>query len=120
VAGSTNLFQYPELVRDKLHGLIKLFEEKRLLMALVDEVKQGPGVKVFVGSDVPLLGASDLSSEVAVVGSRFGDTTHKIIGSLGVIGPLRMDYKRTLGIVDYTAKLLDRAVCERRENNGEE
>jgi heat-inducible transcriptional repressor len=109
VSGSTNLFQYPELVRDKLQGLIKLFEEKRLLMALVEEVKNGPGVKIFIGNEVPMVGAEGMS----VIGSPFGDSSQQLIGSLGVIGPLRMDYKRTLGVVDYTAKLLDRAVQER-------
>ncbi len=112
VAGSTNLFQYPELVRDKLQGLIKLFEEKRLLMALVEEVKNGPGVKVFVGHDVPVQGAED----VAVVGAPYSlGEKSKIIGTLGVIGPLRMDYKRTLGVIDYTAKLLEKALQERDE-----
>lgn len=113
VAGSNNLFQYPELVRDRLQGLIKMFEEKRLLMALVEEVKNGPGVKVFVGADVPLAGAEALGDDVAMVGSRFGHERdgRKLVGSIGVIGPLRMNYKRTLGIVDFTAKLLDRAVA---------
>ena len=123
VAGSTNLFQYPELVRDKLQGLIKLFEEKRLLMALVEEVKQSPGVKIFVGNDVPMAnpdeGAHNLTSDVAVIGARFGDENRKIMGSLGVIGPLRMDYKRTLGVVDYTAKLLNSVVAERHGTEGQ-
>jgi heat-inducible transcriptional repressor len=110
VAGSTTLFQYPELVRDKLQGLIKLFEEKRLLMALVEEVKNGPGVKIFVGQDVPLQGAEDM----AVVGAPYSmGEKNKVIGTLGVIGPLRMDYKRTLGVIDYTAKLLEKALQER-------
>lgn len=116
VAGSTNLFQYPELVRDRLQGLIKLFEEKRLLMALVEEVKSSSGVKIFVGNDVPVLGAEDLAHDVAVVGSSFADKNRKMIGSLGVIGPLRMDYKRTLGVVDFTAKLLNQAVNDRTED----
>lgn len=106
VAGSTNLFQYPELVRDKLQGLIKVFEEKRLLMALVEEVRSGDGVKIFVGNDVPVAGAED----VAVVAAPYGAPARRLIGSLGVIGPLRMDYKRTLGVIDYTGKLLTKVV----------
>jgi len=116
VAGSTNLFQYPELVRDRLQGLIKLFEEKRLLMALVEEVKSSSGVKIFVGSDVPMMGMEDLTNDVAVVGSSFADKNRKLVGSLGVIGPLRMDYKRTLGVVDFTAKLLNQAVNDRTDD----
>lgn len=112
VAGSTNLFQYPELVRDKLQSLIKMFEEKRLLMALVEEVRQGDGVKVFVGGDVPLRDPI-AAHDVSVVASPYATTsnpTRKLVGTLGVIGPLRMDYKRTVGIIDYTKSLLERAL----------
>lgn len=103
VAGSNNLFAYPELVRDKLQGLVKVFEEKRLLMTLVDEVRKGSGVKIFVGGDVPVIGAED----VAVVASPYGAPGKQRVGTVGVIGPMRMDYKHTLGVVDYTRQLLD-------------
>ncbi len=108
VAGSTNLFQYPEIVRDKLQGLIKVFEEKRLLMTLVEEVRTSNGVKIFVGGDVPVTGAEDL----AVIASPYGkiDESRKLVGTVGVIGPMRMDYKHTMGIVDYTRSLLDAAL----------
>jgi heat-inducible transcriptional repressor len=103
VAGSNNLFQYPELVRDKLQGLIKVFEEKRLLMALVEEVRQGSGVKIFVGGDVPVVGAEDM----AVIASPYGKAEQKLIGTVGVIGPMRMNYRHTLGVIDYTRSLMD-------------
>lgn len=112
VAGSNNLFQYPELVRDKLQGLVKVFEEKRLLMALVEEVKQGSGVKIFVGGDVPVQGAEDM----AVIASPYGQTKapgSKLIGTVGVIGPMRMNYKHTLGVIDYTRNLMDRVLSGR-------
>jgi heat-inducible transcriptional repressor len=109
VAGSTNLFQYPELVRDKLQGLIKVFEEKRLLMALVEEVRSGDGVKIFVGNDVPVKGAED----IAVVASPYASANKKRVGTLGVIGPMRLNYKNTLGVVDYTRQLLERVLDEK-------
>lgn len=111
VAGSTNLFQYPELVREKLQGLVKLFEEKRLLMALVEEVRQGDGVKIFVGSDVPIVGAEDVSVIASPYGSRpqTGEG-QAVMGTVGVIGPMRMNYKHTLGVVDYTRGLLNKVL----------
>jgi len=109
VAGSTNLFQYPELVRDKLQGLIKVFEEKRLLMALVEEVRTSNGVKIFVGGDVPVLGAEDLAAVAAPYGAKAAQPSgaKTLVGTVGVIGPMRMDYRRTMGVVDYTRSLLD-------------
>lgn len=109
VAGSTNLFQYPELVREKLQGLVKMFEEKRLLMALMDEVQHGPGVKIFIGSDSPLTKEHDCS----LIAGTYGDKNKKSLGTLGVIGPMRMNYKQTIGVVNYTGKLLTNAIQER-------
>lgn len=108
VAGSTSLFQYPEIVRDKLQQLIGVFEEKRLLMALVEEVRKGPGVRVFVGTDVPVAGAEDM----AVVGANFGNPAQHILGTIGVIGPQRLNYKKTLGLVSFTQQQLNALLAE--------
>ncbi|MCP5405586.1 MAG: heat-inducible transcription repressor HrcA [Pseudomonadaceae bacterium] len=110
VAGSTQLFQYPELVREQLQKLVKVFEEKRLLMALVEEVKQGPGVKIFVGRDVPVEGAEDTAVVAAPFGKEGKGTQH--LGTIGVIGPMRMNYKTTIGVINYTTQLLNRVLTE--------
>lgn len=102
VAGSQNLFQYPELVRDQLKDLFQVFEEKRLLMALLNEVNKGSGVQIFIGSDSRLEAAKDC----AMITSSYGTEDKKVIGTLGVIGPMRMDYKKAINVVDYTSKLL--------------
>lgn len=109
VAGSTNLFQYPELVRDQLQKMVKLFEEKRLLMALVEEVRKGDGVKIFVGSDVPLQDAKDYSVVAGNYGRKGDD---KLMGAIGVIGPQRMNYKHTLSVVNYTSQRLSKFLNE--------
>lgn len=115
VAGSTTLFQYPELVRDKLQQLIKIFEEKRLLMTLVDEVRKSDGVKIFVGSQVPLTAAHDCS----VIANTFGSAKSNLLGTIGVIGPMRMNYKQTLGVVNYTSQLLNKAMTDKAVNDKE-
>ena len=112
VAGSTNLFQYPELVRDQLQSLVKTFEEKRLLMALMEEVRQSPGLQVFVGKNVPILGREALAGDLALVASPYAGGDSGVLGTLGVIGPMRLDYKRALGVVDYTKQLLEQVLNE--------
>lgn len=102
VAGSTNLFQYPEIVRDKLQNLVKMFEEKRLLMALMEEVKQGDGVQIFIGKDSDVTTAGDCS----IVASAYGCTNKNTIGTLGVVGPKSMNYRQTVSLVNYTGRLL--------------
>ena len=108
VAGSNNLFQYPELVRDQLKTLFTAFEEKRLLMGLMNKVQEGQGVQVYVGADCPVDGASGVS----MIGTTYGDETSKVLGTIGVIGPMRMDYKKTIQVVNYTGKLLSRVLTQ--------
>lgn len=108
VAGSTNLFQYPELVRERLQKLISMFEEKRLLMALMEQVQQGKGIQIFVGKDAPV----DIGEDTTIVASSYGNSVNNSIGTLGVIGPLRMNYKQTIGLVDFTSRLLTKAMSE--------
>ena len=106
VAGTQNLFQYPELVRDQLKDLFKAFEEKRMIMALMNEVQKGEGVQVFIGHDCHVSGANECS----MVTSSYGTDDKKTIGTLGVIGPMRMDYRQTIQLVNYTSQLLSKAL----------
>jgi heat-inducible transcriptional repressor len=56
---------------------------------------------VFVGEDLGNLGMSDFS--MVASGYYRGDTP---LGTLGVIGPMRMDYPRVIPLVEYMAKVL--------------
>lgn len=107
VAGSQNLFGYPELVRDKLKNLFHVFEEKKLLIGLLDEVKKGPGVQIFIGADCPIEGADDCAMITANYTNADGQ-----IGTLAVIGPMRMDYQQNVALVDYTAKVLSQVLTK--------
>lgn len=113
VSGSQNLFQYPELVRDQLKDLFHVFEEKRMLMALMNEVQQGDGVQIFIGKDCPLQAAKDCS----LITTTYGSDDKKVVGTIGVIGPMRMDYRKTIQLVDYTGKLLSRYLNKEGERN---
>lgn len=104
VAGSNNLFQYPELVRDQLKSLFNAFEEKRMLMGLMNKVQEGQGVQIYVGADCPVDGASGVS----MIGTTYSNEEKKTVGTIGVIGPMRMDYKKTIQVVNYTGKLLSK------------
>ena len=109
VGGSQNLFGYPELVRERLHGLFEVFEEKRLLIGLLDQVRESEGVKVFIGAECPLEAARDC----AMITATYGTADKRVVGTLGVIGPIRMDYRQSIALVDYTARLLSRVLDDR-------
>ena len=108
VGGSQNLFSYPELVRERLHGLFEAFEEKRLLIGLLDQVKKGDGVQIFIGAECPL----EVARDCTMITSTYASQDQRVVGTVGVIGPMRMNYKQNIALVDYTARLLSRALDE--------
>ena len=68
---------------------------------------QPPAIDPCAGGEIILGPESDLDDlgEISLVSSpyRRGDT---LLGVLGVIGPLRMDYSRIIPVVEFTANLL--------------
>ena len=108
VGGSQNLFSYPELVRERLQELFQVFEEKKLLIGLLDEVRRGDGVQIFIGADCPL----ELAHDCSMITATYGSKDRQVVGTVGVIGPLRMNYRQNIALVDYTARLLSQVLDE--------
>jgi len=110
VSGQHNLITYPEIVREKLKDLFDVFEEKKLIIGLLDVVKRAEGVQIFIGKDCPL----EAAKECSMITASYGTKNSESLGTIGVIGPMRMNYQQTVSIIDYTAKLLSE-VLEKKE-----
>lgn len=92
---------------DDLERIRQLFEDletKRDLVQLLGLSDTADGVRIFIGSENKLFSLSGSSLIVA----PFQDSTRKVVGVLGVIGPTRLNYARIIPMVDYTAKLVGR------------
>lgn len=102
IEGKDTVFNYPEFADiDKLRDIVRAFEDKGRILRLLNLVLDNPGVKVFVGDELGNLGMQDFS--MVASGYHRGDVP---VGTLGVIGPMRMDYARVIPLVDYVAKVL--------------
>jgi heat-inducible transcriptional repressor len=102
IEGKESVFNYPEFADiDKLREIVRAFEDKGRILHLLNQVLQDSGVKVFVGEELGALGMRDFS--MVASGYFRGDTP---VGTLGVIGPLRMDYGRVIPLVEYVAQVL--------------
>lgn len=102
VEGKSNMLLVPELVEtDLMFSLFRTFEEKQKLLSLLDRVVDSAGLHIFFSSDLPENGLEGLTFITAPFGS--GETG---TGSLGIIGPLRMDYSRIVPLVDFSAGLM--------------
>ena len=102
VEGQNNLLDYPELAtKEKIRALLKAFEEKSILLKILDKAMESQGLQVFIGSENELQEMEGLSF---ILSSYSRDKS--VLGSLGVVGPTRMNYFTIIPIVDYIAKLL--------------
>ncbi|MBI3595815.1 MAG: heat-inducible transcription repressor HrcA [Nitrospirae bacterium] len=105
VVGTSNILNLPEFTEnlEKMKALFKTFEEKAVILKLLNHCLETEGVQIFIGSESSVPGIEDFS--LVVASYRGGDD---IGGTLGVIGPTRMEYSRVIPLVDHTAKLLSR------------
>lgn len=106
VAGQTNLMEFEELSDlEKLRVLFETFNEKRKLLHLLDQCLRSGGVQVVIGKESGFSGLDECS----LVASTY-QTEHGASGVLGVIGPMRMSYRRVIPLVDMTAKMVSAAL----------
>lgn len=108
VSGQSNLLANVS-AQDDIARIRRLFEDlerKQDLMQLLELTDGAEGVKIFIGSESQLFSLSGSSLIVAPI----ANTDSKIVGAIGVIGPTRINYARIIPMVDYTARLVGRAI----------
>lgn len=105
-SGTTNIFKYPELSDGaKASQLISTFEQKDKLQELIDEVNESESnhdIQVYIGNETPLQTMKDCS--VVTANYELGEGVR---GTIGIIGPKRMDYEKVLGTLRQLMKQLD-------------
>ncbi len=103
IGSRMNLFDEPEFSNyEKIKSLIKAFEDKKTIIKLLELAKQKEGIHIFIGSDTEWSDINGLSVITASYHSKKGFAE----GSIGLIGPSRMNYAMAIPAVNYMAKLL--------------
>ena len=94
-SGATNIFKYPELSdKQSAQEIISAFEEKQQLTELVTQTlsqEDNTGIQVYIGDEAPVQTMKDCSVVTATY--ELGDG---LKGTIGIIGPKRMDYEHVL------------------------
>ncbi len=109
IGGASQVLDSPEFADvEKMKILFKAFEDKYKLLKLLDRSVTAQGIKVFIGSENPFFEMQGCSMVITSY-----EAGKSVVGTLGVIGPTRMQYKQVIHIVDYTAKLLSKLLGER-------
>ena len=104
-SGTTNIFKYPEISdREKASQLVNAFEEKDKLKEILAGVNDddNDGIRVYIGNEVPISDMRDLS--VVTANYEIGEGLR---GSIGIVGPKRMDYEKVLKTIKTVMASLD-------------
>ena len=106
VTGARNILKQPEFEgQEKLKGVIELIEEKNIIIHIMDKVKSGDkDVTITIGQETRESKFSDysmISKEYSV-----GTAT----GTVGIMGPKRMEYSKMIATVTYVAEQLSKGL----------
>jgi heat-inducible transcriptional repressor len=103
IEGHTVLFDRPEFSdAEKIRRYLRTFEEKRRLLGLLDQTLAAGGVQVLIGSETEL---DDDLPDVSLISATYkrGGVS---AGTVGIIGPTRMDYGKLVPLVGFTAQVM--------------
>ena len=105
--GAANVLNLPEFSSDmdKMKSLVNAFEEKHTILNFLNKCLDSEGVKVYIGTGNSVL------NNCSVVAANYRDGS-RVIGTIGVIGPTRMEYTRVIPLVDVTARILSRTISK--------
>jgi heat-inducible transcriptional repressor len=105
-SGTTNMLKYPELGNiEQTTKLLEALEDRQELDALVDESlnsEDSHGIQVYIGEEAPVSNMKDCSIVTATYELAEGGK-----GTIGIIGPKRMDYKKVVSTLKNLTGELD-------------
>ncbi|MCH6578717.1 MAG: heat-inducible transcriptional repressor HrcA [Alphaproteobacteria bacterium] len=108
VKGQAKLLENITAIEDleQIRTLFQALETKETMARLLELAHDAEGVQIFIGADNALFALAGCSMVVA----PFANSSEKIVGAIGVIGPTRINYARIIPMVDYTAKVISRVI----------
>jgi len=105
--GATNIFNFPEF-NDilKAKQFLDVLNTKDLLYALMKRsIENNGGIKVRIGTENEF----DEIKDCSVVTATYS-VNNEIIGSIGVIGPTRMEYSKVIASLNYVSKMINKEI----------
>ena len=105
-SGATNIFKYPELAGgDKASQILQTFEEKKQLTNLLTDhlnSEENQGIQVYIGEETSVQSMKDCSVVTATY-----ELSDGVKGSIGIVGPKRMDYEKVVSTLQTLMTQMD-------------
>ncbi len=113
--GTSYVFDQPEFTEDltRMKRLFAAFEQKGLLLKILDSSLLKTGSRrVYIGSECDVQDNTDdlRGLGLSFVTSTYGTDNNATCGTVGIIGPVRMNYPKVIPLVNYAASLLGQAL----------
>ncbi|WP_426447845.1 heat-inducible transcriptional repressor HrcA [Paenibacillus sp. S-38] len=100
LGGTTNMLTQPEFKDvDKVKSILDLLGEAPRLIQLFEGTAGAGGIQVRIGSENKMEAVNDCS---LITASYSMDG--QLLGTIGILGPTRMDYARVIRLLDYLSK----------------
>ena len=102
VDGMRNLLSQPEFAEnERARAIVEGVEDGSLAQTILSETPEGGVLRVIIGHEHP----DDALSPLSVVVCQYG-MPHRAVGALGVVGPTRMEYIRTIAGVRFLSSAM--------------
>lgn len=113
VLGRSNMCSFPEFKDQKnLKIVYQLLDEKTVLLDILVDVMEEDGIQIKIGNENKYDGLEQCS----IIAGTYGNKDH-LLGSIGIIGPTRIDYSKIISEIDYSAQKLTDKVDQFLENS---
>jgi heat-inducible transcriptional repressor len=109
VEGTSSVLSEPEFVRniERAKQLLATLEERHRLVGILNACLEGSELRIVIGSEAQV---PDLEG-ISLIGARYSNGSQDL-GSIGIMGPTRMEYARHISVVDYIASSLSAAIAQ--------
>jgi len=108
IDGTVNILEQPEFKEvDKLKPIMMMLEKEDTLYNILTDSTLSHGIRICIGEENPEQAAHDCSVVTATyeVGGR-------TLGTIGVLGPTRMDYARVVSVVEFVSNYLSELLTD--------
>lgn len=104
ISGLAEVLELPDFSEvEKIREISRAIEDKHLIVKLLDRFLELDGVQVIIGSENSIAEMRRFS----IVASTYKEGSRSV-GSVGIIGPTRMDYSKAIAMVDTAARFITR------------
>jgi heat-inducible transcriptional repressor len=103
------LMNQPEFITggQRIAGFVGLIEQRQLMDIMLPKVPNRHDIQVFIGKE----NREEVIQDCSVIISRYG-LSDEAVGTIGIVGPTRMPYARTISTIGYMTSMMSRLVAE--------